>query len=45
MIPAAAPPCAIGLGARSVNEFAAGSYFQVVAGTVSIVDAEYPPFR
>ena len=31
MIPEAGPPCVVGLGASTVNEFATGSYFQVVA--------------
>jgi hypothetical protein len=35
----------MGLGASTVNEFATGSYFQVVARTVSIPAPEYPPFR
>ena len=45
MIPEAGPACAAGLGARSVNEFATGSYFHVVACTLSIVDVSKPPFR
>ena len=45
MIPAAVPACVAGLGVRSANEFATGSYFHVVACTLSIVVVSKPPFR
>ena len=45
MIPEAGPACAAGLGASTVNVFATGSYFQVVACTLSIVDVSNPPLR
>ena len=45
MIPAAVPACVAGLGERTENEFATGSYFHVVAWTLSIVDVSKPPFR
>ena len=43
-IPVAMPACICGLGVFTVNVFATGSYFQVVACTLSIVDVSKPPF-